>query len=51
MFGMYTNEMQDWLKAKGFMDIEILNLDDLEHRFLHRRTLPNNMWYIVTVRT
>jgi methyltransferase (TIGR00027 family) len=49
-FGMYSNEMETWLREKGFQDIQILQQDDLEAEFLHRRTLPNNMWYVVTVK-
>ena len=49
-FGMYRDEMEVWLREKGFQDIQILQQDDLESEFLHRRTLPNNMWYVVTVK-
>ena len=49
-FGMYSNEMEAWLREKGFQDIQILQQDDLEAEFLHRRTLPDNMWYVVTVK-
>jgi hypothetical protein len=47
---MYSNEMEAWLREKGFQDIQILQQDDLEAEFLHRRTLPDNMWYVVTVK-
>lgn len=47
LFGMYGNEMKVWLEEKGFKDIEVLQQDDLEERILHKRTLPNNMWYLV----
>ncbi|MBD2090082.1 SAM-dependent methyltransferase [Microcoleus sp. FACHB-1515] len=50
LFGMYADEMQEWLEAKGFQDIRILQQNDLEEKFLHRRTLPSNMWYVVTAR-
>ncbi|WP_017658548.1 class I SAM-dependent methyltransferase [Baaleninema simplex] len=50
-FGMYGDEMERWLSEKGFQNIEILQQDDLEERFLNKRSLPNNMWYIVTVKT
>lgn len=49
LFGMYAEEMKAWLQEKGFETINILKLDDLEAKFLHRRTLPNNAWYVVTV--
>ena len=49
-FGMYGNEMKEWLEEKGFQDIEILQQDDLEERILRKRTLPNNMWYVVAAR-
>jgi len=47
LFGMYSDEMKNWLEEKGFKDIEILQQDDLEDRILHKRTLPSNMWYVV----
>lgn len=49
-FGMASNEMVAWLIDKGFRDIQICQQDDLEARFLGRRTLPNNMWYVVTAK-
>lgn len=50
-FGLESEEMTAWLGNKGFQDIQILQQDDLEMQFLGRRTLPNNMWYVVTART
>lgn len=50
LFGMYGDEMKVWLEKKGFRDIEILQQDDLEEKILHKRTLPNNMWYVVVAR-
>lgn len=50
LFGMASDEMRTWLQEKGFQEIEILQQDDLEARFLHRRTIPNNMWYVVVAR-
>lgn len=49
-FGMESDEMAAWLRSKGFRDIEICQQDDLEARFLGKRTLPNNMWYVVTAK-
>lgn len=46
-FGMEGEEMKDWLAEKGFQDIQILQQADLEENFLHRRTLPDRMWYVV----
>ncbi len=46
LFGMDGDEMKAWLEEKGFQQVKILQQDDLEERFLHRRTLPNNMWYV-----
>ena len=51
LFGMDGDKMAGWLRGKGFADIEILQQDDLEEKFLQRRTLPNDMWYVVTVNT
>lgn len=48
-FGLLGSEMVAWLKEKGFKNIQILQQDDLEEKFLNRQTLPNNMWYVVTV--
>ncbi|NJL21543.1 MAG: SAM-dependent methyltransferase [Leptolyngbyaceae cyanobacterium SM1_3_5] len=50
LFGMYADEMKNWLEEKGFQDIKILQQDALEEKFLHKRTLPNNMWYVVKAR-
>ncbi|MBZ8180845.1 class I SAM-dependent methyltransferase [Oscillatoria salina] len=49
-FGMYSDEMELWLREKGFQNIQILQQNDLEERFLERRTLPDNMWYVVTIK-
>lgn len=49
-FGIESDEMVAWLIAKGFRDIQIWQQDDLEARYLGRRTLPNNMWYVVTAK-
>ena len=50
LFGMDSDKMEAWLREKGFSDIEILQQDDLEVKFLKRRSLPNDMWYVVTVK-
>ena len=50
LFAMYSNQMEAWLREKGLSDIQILQQDDLEAKFLHKRTLPNNMWYVVTAK-
>ena len=50
IFGMDSNEMEAWLKKKGFNNIKIQKQVDLEVKYLHRRTLPDNMWYVVTIR-
>ncbi len=50
IFGMNSNEMESWLKKKGFTNIKIHKQDDLEEKYLHRRTLPDNMWYVVSIR-
>lgn len=49
-FGMYPDDMKSWLRNKGFQQIEILMIDELEQHSLHRKTLPNNGWYIVVAR-
>ncbi|MBO9999430.1 MAG: SAM-dependent methyltransferase [Cyanobacteria bacterium SID2] len=50
-FGMYADEMESWLREKGFQNIEVLQQGDLEETFLRRRTLPDRMWYVVTAKT
>lgn len=50
LFGLNSDEMEVWLAQKGFQNVEIFQQDELEEKFLHRRTLPNNMWYVVTIR-
>ena len=50
IFGMNSNKMESWLKKKGFKNIKIHKQDDLEEKYLHRRTLPDNMWYVVSIR-
>lgn len=50
LFGMYGNEMKIWLEEKGFQDIEIFQQADLEEKILHKRTLPENMWYVVVAK-
>lgn len=49
-FGTESDEMATWLRNKGFRDLQICQQDDLEARFLGKRTLPNNMWYVVTAK-
>lgn len=51
LFGMYGDEMKAWLEERGFQGIEILQQDDLEEKFLRKRTLPSNMWYVAMART
>ncbi|MGB3512493.1 MAG: hypothetical protein WBA93_25305 [Microcoleaceae cyanobacterium] len=42
--------MELWLREKGFDNIQILQQDNLEERFLEKRTLPDNIWYLITVK-
>ena len=48
LFGMDAEEMETWLLSIGFASINIIQQDELENTMLGRRTLPGNMWYIVT---
>jgi methyltransferase (TIGR00027 family) len=48
LFGMDAEEMRSWLFSIGFAATNIIQQDDLENMILSRRTLPGNMWYIVT---
>ncbi len=50
LFGLYPWEMKKWLTEKGFREVEILQQDELEVEFLKRRTLPDNMWYVVAAK-
>lgn len=43
------DEMREWLTEKGFDNMEVLNQDDLEYRYLNKRTIPDNMFYVVNI--
>jgi len=51
LFGMFIDPMKKWLVEKGFDDIAILEQDQLEERYVGRKTLPDNMWYVVSARS
>jgi methyltransferase (TIGR00027 family) len=48
IFGMEPKDMKSWLQEKGFQHIDVAMQDDLEMTYLHTRTLPKKMWYVVT---
>jgi len=48
IFGIEPRDMKSWLQDKGFQKIGVYYLDDLEMTYMHTRTLPKNMWYVVT---
>jgi len=50
-FGMVPGEMRSWLQEKGFRRIRVASQRVLERRYLGRRTLPCEMWYVVTARS
>lgn len=50
-FGMAPAEMTSWLEAMGFREVRVAEQAQLEERYLRRRTLPSEMWYLVTART
>lgn len=49
LFGMDQEEMREWLRGKGFDNTEIINQDDLEYRYLRKRTIPDNMFYVANI--
>ena len=50
-FGMAPREMRSFLSEKGFRRIRMASQEALERRYLRRRTIPGNMWYVVTARS
>ncbi len=51
LFGMEPDAMRSWLREKGFRRIRVASQQTLERRYLKRRTIPAEMWYVVTART
>jgi methyltransferase (TIGR00027 family) len=50
LFGMESTELKHLLGAKGFKDILIQTQAELEQLIMKVRTLPENMWYVVTAK-
>jgi methyltransferase (TIGR00027 family) len=50
LFGMYKNEMEIWLRDKGYRDTVIREQSQLEEEYLGERTLPDDMWYVVSAK-
>ena len=48
LFGIESTELKQLLAEKGFKDIRIQTQAELEHLIMKIRTLPENMWYVVT---
>jgi O-methyltransferase involved in polyketide biosynthesis len=51
LFGMDASEMKGLLTRYGYRMLEIWYPDDLEAYYHRPRTLPRNMWYLVTAKT
>ncbi len=51
LFGMDAPRMQEWLGSMGFATVTTEQQDELEWRYLGVRTIPSNMWYVVSART
>ena len=50
-FGLDASEMKDLLARHGYRMLELQYPDDLEAYYHRPRTLPRNMWYLVTAKT
>ena len=48
IFGMEPEDMKRWLQGKGFRNIQLAQLDELEMVYMKTSTLPKKTWYIVT---
>jgi methyltransferase (TIGR00027 family) len=47
-FGLDASEMKDLLARHGYRMLDLQYPDDLEAHYHRPRTLPRNMWYLVT---
>jgi methyltransferase (TIGR00027 family) len=50
IFGMEPTDMESWLRDKGFQSVSVSMQDDLEMHYRNMRTLPREMWYVVTAK-
>ena len=48
IFGMEPEDMNKWLQGKGFRNIRISLLNELEMVYMKTSTLPKKTWYVVT---
>ena len=48
IFGMEPRHMELWLQGKGFRNIRLSSLNELEMVYMKTNTLPTKTWYIVT---
>ena len=51
LFGMCQNKMEVWLKEKGFKAPMTQDQQLLEEKYLGGKSLPEEMWYVVTTAT
>jgi len=51
LFGMPKDKMEVWLKEKGFRDVMTYDQQLLEEKYTGGKSLPGEMWYIVTAGT
>jgi methyltransferase (TIGR00027 family) len=48
VFGMDPEEMKRWLLGKGFRNVRLSLLNELERVYMKTSTLPTKTWYVVT---
>ena len=48
IFGMEPEDMKLWLQGKGFRNIRLSTLAELEMVYMKTNTLPTKTWYVVT---
>lgn len=50
LFAMDAPEMERWLGSMRFGSIRVVQQDELEARLVGTKTIPGNMWYVVSAR-
>ncbi len=50
LFGMDAPRMEEWLGSMGFATVTTTQQDELEWHYLGTRTIPSDMWYVVSAR-
>jgi methyltransferase (TIGR00027 family) len=47
LFGIEANEMTAWLRSLGLVHVSSFQPDELEYKYLGKKTLPGDSWYTV----